>query len=243
MVSRLLRNEGSAGEPTYHIELQHGLQTTWSAGDIAVVDIPDAPGVLREYSIASLPTDGRVHLVVRKARRDDGTIGVGSGWLIERGAAGAVIRARVRSNPSFRPPEDESPLILIGNGTGIAGLRSLLKARVAAGHRRNWLVFGERNAAHDAYYRDELDRWADEGFIEFLDLTYSRDHACREYVQHRIAHHRDRLLSWVDAGTVIAVCGSAEGMAPDVEEAIRSIIGSSALQALIDDGRYRRDVY
>jgi sulfite reductase (NADPH) flavoprotein alpha-component len=107
------------------------------------------PLAARDYSIASLPSDGVLQLIVRQQRRSDGALGLGSGWLTEHAPQHAQVLARVRRNSAFHAPEDERPLILIGNGSGLAGLRSLLKARIAAGHLRNWLLFGERNAAHD----------------------------------------------------------------------------------------------
>src|SRR5690606_9801012 len=95
----------------------------------------------REYSIASLPADGRIELLVRQMHRPDGQVGLGSGWLTAHAGIGDGIAALVRRNAAFHPPADTTPLILIGNGTGMAGLRAHLKARVAAGCRRNWLLF------------------------------------------------------------------------------------------------------
>jgi sulfite reductase (NADPH) flavoprotein alpha-component len=124
----------------------------------ALVDaLPPLPH--REYSIASLPADGGVELLVRAMRRADGQPGLGSGWLTAHAAVGAEIAARVRTNRAFHAPQDDRPLILIGNGTGLAGLRAHLKARAAAGRHRNWLVFGERTAAHDYFHRDEIEAW------------------------------------------------------------------------------------
>jgi sulfite reductase (NADPH) flavoprotein alpha-component len=87
----------------------------------------------REYSIASLPADGSLHLLVRLMQREDGTPGIGSGWLCRHAAIGDGIDLRIRSNPNFHAPLASQPMILIGNGTGLAGLRAHLKARAAAG--------------------------------------------------------------------------------------------------------------
>lgn len=245
--ARTCLNPGSVGGPTFHLELTPPSSTGWDAGDIAIVEIPAAHdaanGATREYSIASIPADGRVHLVVRQVRRDDGRLGLGSGWLTDTAPLGGPVRIRIRANPTFRAPDDARPLLLVGNGTGIAGLRSLLKARVAAGQRRNWLVFGERQAAHDAYYRDELETLEAQGFLERIDRVFSRDGATRSYVQHRLLAQADRVRAWIDDGAVVAVCGSAEGMAPAVEAAFGGILGTAGLNALVEQGRYRRDVY
>ncbi|KGM56910.1 hypothetical protein N799_01780 [Lysobacter arseniciresistens ZS79] len=196
----------------------------------------------REYSIASLPADGSLQLLVRRMDRPDGQAGLGSGWLTGDAAIGQAIDLRIRSNPGFHPPADDRPLLLVGNGTGLAGLRALLKARIAAGHSRNWLVFGERNAAHDAFHNDELEAWQRDGQVR-LDRVYSRDQPERHYVQHRLAESADEIREWVEAGASIHVCGSLEGMAPGVDAALAAILGTDRLEAMAAEGRYRRDVY
>lgn len=204
----------------------------------AVTDLPH-----REYSIASVPEDGAVHLLIRQVRRPDGRLGIGGGWLTEHAAVGSDIKARIRANPNFRAPDDGRPLILIGNGTGIAGLRALLRERVQMGRHRNWLLFGERSAAHDFYYGNEIRGWLESGQIERLDLAFSRDQAERIHVQRLVADAGAALREWVGAGASIYVCGSLEGMAPGVHAALLDALGSARLDQLIEQGRYRRDVY
>jgi sulfite reductase (NADPH) flavoprotein alpha-component len=208
----------------------------------ALVDaLPPLPH--REYSIASLPADGGVELLVRAMRRADGQPGLGSGWLTAHAAVGAEIAARVRTNRAFHAPQDDRPLILIGNGTGLAGLRAHLKARAAAGRHRNWLVFGERTAAHDYFHRDEINAWRADGVLERLDLAFSRDQDRKVYVQHRLMEAADALRAWVADGAAIYVCGSLEGMSGEVHAALVSVLGAQAVERLSDEGRYRRDVY
>lgn len=197
----------------------------------------------REYSIASLPADGAVHLLVRRMQRADGTPGIGSGWLTEHAAPGAEIAARVRANPTFRAPTDGRPLILIGNGTGLAGLRALLKARIAQGHTRNWLLFGERQAAHDFHYRDDIVGWQRQGAMERLDLAWSRDGEPKVYVQDLLRAAAGELRRWVEAGAAIYICGSLAGMAPGVDAVLREALGDDDVERLREQGRYRRDVY
>ena len=197
----------------------------------------------REYSIASIPRDGAIHLLVRRMQRPDGSPGLGSGWLTEHAPPGAEIALRIRANPNFHAPNDDRPLILIGNGSGIAGLRALLRQRIARGVRRNWLLFGERNAAHDFHYRDEILRWHGDGFIERLDLAFSRDQTERVYVQQRLAEAAAALRAWIAEGAAIHVCGSLEGMAPGVHAALVDALGSDRVERLQIEGRYRRDVY
>ncbi|HWU51347.1 MAG TPA: sulfite reductase flavoprotein subunit alpha, partial [Tahibacter sp.] len=127
--------------------------------------------------------------------------------------------------------------------TGIAGLRALLKERAASGARRNWLLFGERQRERDFFFADEIRAWQRGGLLERVDLAFSRDQPERIYVQQRLRDAADTLREWIAAGACVYVCGSLEGMAPDVDHELRTALGTGAVDALIDAGRYRRDVY
>lgn len=249
LAARTLLNPGSQGGPCYLLTLTPptGQAAHWQAGDIAEIgprlELGGPLQTHREYSIASLPQDGAIDLLVRQMRSADGGLGVGSGWLTHVAQVGEQIDLRVRSNRNFHAPDDARPMILVGNGTGLAGLRALIKARCAASHRRNWLVFGERNAAHDAFCRDDISAWREDGTLERVDTVYSRDQPQRRYVQHVLREEADSLRQWVSAGAAIYVCGSLQGMAAGVDAALEDILGAEPLQALLHAGRYRRDVY
>ncbi|MBI6563784.1 PepSY domain-containing protein [Pseudomonas synxantha] len=198
---------------------------------------------MREYSIASIASDGVLELIVRQERHADGSLGLGSGWLTEHAAIGSGISLRLRRNSGFHLPDAPVPLILLGNGTGLAGLRSLLKARIAAGQQRNWLLFGERQIAHDYLCQDELQGWLASGDLALLDLAFSRDQEEKIYVQDRLRESADVLRKWLADGAAIYVCGSLQGMATGVDQALVDILGTAAVERLIEQGRYRRDVY
>ena len=197
----------------------------------------------REYSIASMPQDGTLQLLVRRMRRPDGRSGLGSGWLCEHAAIGGEIDLRIRRNANFHPPAPTVPMVLVGNGTGIAGLRAHLKARVAVGARRNWLLFGERNRDRDFFHRDEIERWHADGFIERIDTVFSRDGGQRRYVQDALGDAGGALQDWVVDGAAIYVCGSLQGMAPGVDAVLREVLGEAQVERMLAEGRYRRDVY
>jgi sulfite reductase (NADPH) flavoprotein alpha-component len=201
------------------------------------------PLAMREYSIASIAQDGVLQLIVRQELHPDGSLGLGSGWLTEHVAVGESISLRVRRNSSFHLPEAPRPVIFLGNGTGLAGLRSLLKARIAQGQTRNWLLFGERNRAHDFHCGTELQAWLAAGDLERLDLAFSRDQAGKIYVQDRLRKAADELRLWLAEGAAIYICGSLEGMAAGVDAALIDILGAQVVEDLIEQGRYRRDVY
>ena len=197
----------------------------------------------RAYSIASLPRDGTLQLIVRRMRARGGYPGLGSGWLTEHAPIGAEIALRVRNNVNFHAPRDARPLVLIGNGTGLAALRALLKQRIAVGRTRNWLLFGERHRAHDFLHREDIERWIGEGAIERADFAWSRDQGERIHVQQRLREAGDELRRWVDEGAAIYVCGSLDGLAPGVDAALCDVLGAGQVAQLREQGRYRRDVY
>lgn len=246
IAGRTLANPGSVGAPLYRIALVpvDGALPAWEAGDLAQVSAPADPDHPREYSIASLPSEGRLELLVRLQRREDGSLGAASGWLCEGASQDEVIRLRIRAHGRFRLNGNASrPLIAIGNGSGLAGLRALIKSRIDAGKGDNWLLFGERNAAHDFLCRDELQGWLASSGLARLDLAFSRDQATPRYVQHLVREHAPALRKWVDEGAAIYVCGSLQGMAGGVHEALTEVLGAETLDALTAEGRYRRDVY
>ena len=201
------------------------------------------PLSMREYSIASIAADGCLELLVRQECHPDGSLGIGSGWLTEHAAVGSSISLRVRRNSGFHLPAEPCPLILLGNGTGLAGLRSLLKARIADGQQRNWLIFGERNAEHDFYCKDELQEWRTRGDLSRLDLAFSRDQTEKIYVQDRLRQAADELKKWLADGAAIYICGSLQGMASGVDQVLNEVLGADQVERLIEQGRYRRDVY
>ena len=250
LLERRLLNPGSVGGACFHLALvpEDATLLSWQAGDIVEIGPRPANGEPvslphREYSIASVPADGALHLVVRQMRAPNGSLGVGSGWLTEYATVGAAIDVRVRRNESFHGPADDRPVIFIGNGTGIAGLRALIKARMALGHTRNWLLFGERHAQADRLHVDELERWHELGGIERLDLVWSRQSRGSRYVQDRLRAMADDVRGYVAEGASIYVCGSLAGMAPGVDAALRHVLGEDLVDELTATGRYRRDVY
>lgn len=246
IAQRTQLNPGSAGAPVFHIALEalDGVQADWQAGDLVQVSAPSDPGYPREYSIASIPADGRIELLVRLHLHADGTQGAASGWLCTQATPADSIALRVRAHARFQQGGNGSgPMILIGNGTGIAGLRSHLKQRIAAGRYDNWLLFGERNAAHDFLFSEEIAAWQAAGQLAALDLAFSRDRGAHKYVQHALAARADKLREWVGRGAAIYVCGSLQGMAGGVHDALVEALGQDLLDHLDTEGRYRRDVY
>ena len=246
IATRELLNAGSAGAPVFQLGLvpQSSAMPRWASGDLAQIAVASDPARPRDYSIASLPADGELQLLVRQEQHPDGTLGAASGRLTSTLTVGDTVPLRLRPHRTFRLEGNETrPLILIGNGTGLAGLRAHLRARAAVGHNDNWLVFGERQAAHDFLCREEIEAWQSTGVLQRLDMVFSRDQPERLYVQHRLLQSADQLRAWLEKGAAIYVCGSLQGMASGVDAALKQIAGDTLLRDLSATGRYRRDIY
>jgi NADPH-dependent sulfite reductase flavoprotein alpha-component len=213
----------------------------------------------RLYSISSSPKEcpGEVHLTVSPVRYNFQGVprrGVCSTYLAAR-SPGDRVAVYLQPSSNFRPPsESDTPMIMIGPGTGIAPFRGFLQERRALGHTGpNWLFFGEQHAATDYYYRDELEQMRDDGFLTELDLAFSRDQQQKVYVQHLMRKRGAELWAWLQDGAQLYVCGTADPMAKDVDRALCEIaaehgnLGPDAarayVQSLSADKRYQRDVY
>jgi sulfite reductase (NADPH) flavoprotein alpha-component len=215
----------------------------------------------RLYSISSSPSShrGSVHLTVAAVRYEAhgrGRKGVCSTMFADRVTPGKT-RADIyiQANPSFRLPRyGDTPIIMVGPGTGIAPFRGFLHERRAAGAKgRSWLFFGDQHAASDFLYSEELLEMQKEGHLARLDTAFSRDQESKVYVQHRMLEHAAELFAWLEEGAHFYVCGDASRMAKDVESALLDIVAKGAgfspdrarehVEALRASKRYCRDVY
>ncbi|MEV7890530.1 diflavin oxidoreductase [Streptomyces sp. NPDC002817] len=210
----------------------------------------------RQYSISSSPLahPGSIHLTVASVRYDRYE-GVASTYLADRVGADSTVGIYLQPNASFSvPADDDSPVIMIGPGTGIAPFRGFLHERAARGASgRNWLFFGDQHRETDYVYEDELTELHKRGVLTELDLAFSRDQAEKIYVQTRMRERSRELYAWLEEGAHFYVCGDASRMAKDVETALLGIIAEQrgrgeddAAEYLADlrrAKRYVRDVY
>lgn len=245
LVDRKFLNPGSPGRPVYRLSFAPlAAAPHWESGDLAQICVPADPEQPREYSIASLPAEGALQLLVRQHVRADGSEGLASSYLCQNLPLGENVSLRVRPHPGFRLTGNlERPLILIANGVGLAGVRGHLAARIARQRADNWLIFGERCGQTDRFCRDEIDAWRVTGKLQRLDQVFSRDGARLRYVQDVVQSASEELLAWIARGAAIYVCGSRRGMGESVDRVLRDILGQACLDQLFDEGRYRRDVF
>jgi sulfite reductase (NADPH) flavoprotein alpha-component len=214
----------------------------------------------RLYSISSSPCAhaGEIHTtvaVVRYRSHDRERGGVCSTLLADRTITGECRPIYIQPNKNFRlPAANDTPVIMIGPGTGIAPFRAFLHERRAlAATGKNWLFFGERSAATDFLYREELQSMLADGHLTRLDTAFSRDQERKIYVQDRMLEQSAQLWSWMQEGASLYVCGDASRMAKDVDAALCTIAEKQGgmdheaavdyMQTLKDEHRYHRDVY
>ncbi len=215
----------------------------------------------RLYSIASAQSEveEEVHLTVGVVRypQEDGTVrsGAASSYLADRLIEDGEVRVFVEHNDNFRLPQNpDTPVIMVGPGTGIAPFRAFMQDREAQGAEgKNWLFFGNPHFTQDFLYQVEWQRYVKSGLLSKISLAFSRDQANKIYVQDRLREAGQELYQWLEAGAHFYVCGDANKMAKDVQEALLDVIAEHGhksreeaeeyLSELRRAKRYQRDVY
>ena len=214
----------------------------------------------RLYSIASSQEEvgSEVHITVGVVRYEiDGRARTGgaSGYLADRLEEDGELRVFIEHNDNFRlPANPQTPVIMIGPGTGIAPFRAFIQQRAAEGAEGlNWLFFGNPHFTEDFLYQVEWQRFVKDGVLSRIDLAWSRDQKHKVYVQDKLREQGAEVWRWIEQGAHIYVCGDANRMAKDVEQALLELLaehgGKDAEQAdeflseLRVERRYQRDVY
>ncbi len=214
----------------------------------------------RLYSIASSlkAHPDEVHLCVAAVRYEKDGVkhqGVASTFLADRLALGDTTGLFIHTAKHFRVPANgDTPIIMVGPGTGIAPFRAFLEERQATGAKgKNWLFFGDQKRDHDFLYHDEIVAWVKSGHLTRLDTAFSRDQEQKVYVQNRMTDAGSELWQWLEEGAHFYVCGDASRMAKDVDAALHQIIEKHGSKSPEDAAayvaemkkskRYARDVY
>ncbi|MEM6982091.1 MAG: sulfite reductase [NADPH] flavoprotein alpha-component, partial [Pseudomonadota bacterium] len=214
----------------------------------------------RLYSIASSQSEveDEVHLTIALVEFEAfGTEHLGgcSGYLARRAQEGCKVKVFSEHNDNFRlPVNDDTPIIMVGPGTGIAPFRAFLQerdAREATG--KNWLFFGNPHFTQDFLYQVEIQGYLKSGLLSKVDVAFSRDQAEKVYVQDKLRKNSKEVFDWLEAGAHFYVCGDANRMAKDVHNALIDIITENTgksneeadqyLKDLRSANRYQKDVY
>ncbi|AVK85811.1 assimilatory sulfite reductase (NADPH) flavoprotein subunit [Lysinibacillus sp. B2A1] len=214
----------------------------------------------RLYSIASSQkaNNDEVHLTIGKVSYETNgrqRLGVCSGSVAERIQIGDTLPIYVHKNPNFRLPEQQdTPIIMIGAGTGVAPYRAFLEEREELGiEGKAWLIFGDQHFVTDFLYQTDWQRWLASNTLTQMDVAFSRDTDKKIYVQHKIEENAATFYEWLEQGAVIYVCGDEKAMAADVDATIHRLIeqqgqktpeeAKAFVNELKQQNRYQRDVY
>jgi sulfite reductase (NADPH) flavoprotein alpha-component len=214
----------------------------------------------RLYSIASSisANPDEVHLTIGAVRYNANgreRKGVCSILCAERLQPGDTLPIYIQNNQNFKLPSNpDSPIIMVGPGTGIAPFRSFMQEREEIGAEgKSWLFFGDQHFVTDFLYQTEWQKWVNDGVLTKMDVAFSRDTEEKVYVQHRMLEQSKELFAWLQEGAAVYICGDEKNMAHDVHQTLIDIIekegGMSrekAEQYLADmqqQKRYQRDVY
>jgi sulfite reductase (NADPH) flavoprotein alpha-component len=223
--------------------------------EVIALLLPISP---RLYSISSSSEahDGQVHLTVSLNKfkvNDKMKSGLASEFLADF-PLDEQLEFYIHKNQNFRLPKEETDIIMIGPGTGIAPFRSFLAERdVTGAEGKNWLFFGEQHFVLDFYYQTEIQEWLTTGVLTKLDTAFSRDQERKIYVQDRIREKANEFNAWLENGASIYICGQKNPMSQDVENAIVAVISKERniseseakqiLEELENQGKYQKDVY
>ncbi|WP_220719031.1 assimilatory sulfite reductase (NADPH) flavoprotein subunit [Agarivorans litoreus] len=229
---------------------------------VAAQDFVDALRKItpRLYSIASAQAEveEEVHLtvgVVSYQQGDEQRLGGASGFLGARAKEGAQVKVFVEHNDNFRLPSNpDTPVIMVGPGTGIAPFRAFMQQRDASdASGKNWLFFGDQTFTQDFLYQTEWQGYLKSGLLTKLDVAFSRDQAEKIYVQDRLRENAEEVFQWLEEGAHLYICGDANRMAKDVHQALIDIIAEQGKQSpeqaeeylkqLRSAKRYQKDVY
>jgi len=236
------------------IDIVNDYKTPWEAQEFVDALRQLTP---RLYSIASSPdaNPDEAHLTVALVKYEQfgrAHWGSASNFLA---ASPDTVPVYIEANDHFRLPSDgDTPIIMIGAGTGVAPYRAFVEHRREHGHGGdNWLIFGDRKFSSDFLYQIEWLRYRKEGSLKHLHVAFSRDQRHKVYVQHRVLEQAQRIYSWIERGAHIYVCGDADHMAVDVNSALLTVLrgegglseerAAEYLSELKSEHRYQRDVY
>ncbi|WP_130859418.1 assimilatory sulfite reductase (NADPH) flavoprotein subunit [Gracilibacillus phocaeensis] len=214
----------------------------------------------RQYSIASSykANPDEVHLTITTVRYQTWgreRNGVCSGEIADRIEPGDQLSIYVHKNPNFKFPFDEqTPVIMIGPGTGVAPFRGYIEEREELELKgKTWLFFGDQHFRSDFLYQVDWQKWLKQGYLTNMDVAFSRDQAEKIYVQQRMQEKAKELYTWLEEGAHIFVCGDEKYMAKDVHQTLETIVAQEGnkteeeakayVNQLKKEKRYQRDVY
>lgn len=259
-LKELVENEQQLDEYLYGhdlLDLMEDFPAVLTAQELADV-LRNFPARLYSISSSQAAVGDEVHITVATVRYSHNgreRAGACSSYLADRIELDSQVSVFIEKNPAFKLPEDENtPVILIGAGTGVAPYRAFLQQREANNQKGNtWLFFGDRRFHSDFLYQLEWQKLLKNGYLERIDIAFSRDQEEKLYVQHRLIENQKEIFKWLNNGANIYLCGDMKQMARDVQKTLLQIFetegGMSSekaldyLKTLKKQKRFQSDVY
>lgn len=202
----------------------------------------------RSYSIASITENKQLELIIRLLKKDDKSFGLASSFLSHHSKIGDLIEGKIRSVKANHIINNTQPIILIGSGSGLAGLKAQIASRTYAQQTLNekigamWLIYGERRNDPQLPINQHLFTLKDTQ-LDKLSCTYSQGNNYPKYVQDILVSDQYIIKKWLDEGAIIYVCGCLSGMGESVHQTLIDTLGQNTLDTLQQEQRYIRDVY
>ncbi|XP_047379881.1 NADPH-dependent diflavin oxidoreductase 1 isoform X9 [Sciurus carolinensis] len=194
----------------------------------------------RAFSIASslLVHPRRLQILVAvvqyQTRLREPRRGLCSSWLASLDPEKGPVQVPlwVRPGGLAFPETPDTPVIMVGPGTGVAPFRAAIQERVAQGQTvsrpplcspGNFLFFGCRWQDQDFYWAAEWQELEKRGCLTLV-TAFSREQGQKVYVQHRLRERGPLVWELLDHhGAYFYLAGNAKYMPADVTEALMSI--------------------
>ncbi|MBV2128731.1 NADPH cytochrome P450 oxidoreductase family protein [Arsukibacterium indicum] len=226
----------------------------WRAGDLVAISPENNPEVAaRRYSVASVPQSNEMQLIIRQHIDEHSQPGLCSGWLTQDLTLDGTVNMQLQPNPSCHINDAQAPLLLIGAGSGLAGIRGHLSERIHLAKQARqtlqqppgpvWLIYGERSADLNPLLKAELAGWQQAGMLHQLDYAFSQDPANPCYVQDLVQKNAAQIARFIGSSGHIYVCGRYDGMGSAVDAQLQLALGTATYHHLIEQGCYHRDLY
>ena len=161
--------------------------------------------------------------------------------------------AFVRASNFVLAPDHQTPLIMVGPGTGVVPYIGIMQERNKAKADNPDLTlgsaamyFGCRQHNSDYIYRDEMTDFLDRKVIDSLNVALSRPTeagAKRQYVQDVLREHKDLIkTTMVEKGGHFFICGATK-MGKDVDELLKEVMGEEMVKKLQNEKRYKVELW
>ena len=238
------------------LDLLEDFPFDWNANKLISILRPIPP---RLYSISSsqAAVGNQVHATIALVRFEKDKrlrVGACSSHVIYDVQEGDTLPIYIDKNPSFKLPQNNSAIIMVGAGTGVAPYRAFMQQRQKEGYTGySWLFYGDRRSETDFLYKEEWESFLEDESLERLDVAFSRDQKKKVYVQHKMIENREEIFEWIENGAHLYVCGDMKYMAKDVNKTLLDIIQTQGgvdqeqaekyLRMLKKEKRYQTDVY